>query len=328
MRSYEGIAEKALNALQQQAPDSPLLELVVADVAVSQEKYPAALAIYRRVMEGAPPVGGLHEAVAEIYERAGKPEWAAQERRADQAALRRPSAPARRGVRLSRRQVSRVARGRPAVADVRAGRYWTIRAANRLATEAVARLESLPPSVELHLIRAELAQSGGRNTEAVAEVRAALKLSPGNPVIERALAEALLQAHDTDEALPLLERLNRERPDDALLFMYGDALLQSQQIERAIPILERAAGAKDAPVAAHAALGRAYVQVGRYEEALPHLIVASKGDQDGDVHLQLARALQALGRAADAQKAMAEYQRLRQQAAPSGTAEKALTPPK
>ena len=33
-------------------------------------------------MVGAPPVGGLHEAVAEIYERAGKPEWAAQERRA------------------------------------------------------------------------------------------------------------------------------------------------------------------------------------------------------------------------------------------------------
>ena len=27
-------------------------------------------------------MGGLHEAVAEIYERAGKPEWAAQERRA------------------------------------------------------------------------------------------------------------------------------------------------------------------------------------------------------------------------------------------------------
>ena len=82
LEATRGSAEAALDALQQQAPDSPLLELVVADVAVSQEKYPAALAIYRRVMEGTPPVGGLHEAVAEIYERAGKPEWAAQERRA------------------------------------------------------------------------------------------------------------------------------------------------------------------------------------------------------------------------------------------------------
>ena len=326
-RSYEGISEAALAALQQQAPDSPLLELVVADVAVSQEKYPAALAIYRRVMAGTPPVGGLHEAVAEIYKRAGKPEWAAQEL---QAVKRGSAAECTSRMAecdfLAGKFRESLAAGVQSTSP--AGRYWTIRAANRLATEAVARLESLPPSVELHLIRAELAQSGGRNTEAVAEVRAALKLSPGNPAIETALAEALLQAHDTDAAVPLLERLTRERPDNALLSMYGDALLQSQQIERAIPILERAAAAKDAPVAAHAALGRAYVQAGRYEEALPHLIVAAKDDEDGETHLQLARAFQALGRAADAQKALADYKRLHERTAPSGNAEKALTPPK
>ena len=326
-RAYEGIAEKALNALQQQAPDSPLLELVVADVAVSQEKYPAALAIYRRVMVGAPPVGGLHEAVAEIYERAGKPEWAAQERRAIKP--RSAAACATRVAEcdfLAGKFRESVAAGLQSPTP--SGRYWTIRAANRLATEAVARLETLPSSVELHLIRAELAGSSGRNTEAVTEVRAALKLSPGSPTIERALAEALLQAHATDEALPLLERLNRERPDAPLLFMYGDALLQSQQIDRAIPILERAAAAKDAPVATHASLGRAYVQVGRYEEALPHLTIAANEDQDGETHLQLGRAFQALGRPADAQKAMTEYQRLHQRRAPTGTAEQTLTPPK
>ena len=313
--------------MQQQAPDSPLLELVVADVAVSQEKYPAALAIYRRVMVGAPPVGGLHEAVAEIYERAGKPEWAAQERRAIKP--RSAAACATRVAEcdfLAGKFRESVAAGLQSPTP--SGRYWTIRAANRLATEAVARLETLPSSVELHLIRAELAGSSGRNTEAVTEVRAALKLSPGSPTIERALAEALLQAHATDEALPLLERLNRERPDAPLLFMYGDALLQSQQIDRAIPILERAAAAKDAPVATHASLGRAYVQVGRYEEALPHLTIAANEDQDGETHLQLGRAFQALGRPADAQKAMTEYQRLHQRRAPTGTAEQTLTPPK
>jgi predicted Zn-dependent protease len=326
-RSYEGISEAALAALQRQAPNSPLIELVVADVAVSQEKFPAALAIYRRVLDGTPPVGGLHEAVAELYERAGKPEWAAQELRA-----------------VERRSASECAT-RVAECDFLAGkfreslatamhsvtpsgRYWAIRAANRLATAAVAQLETLPPSVELHLIRAELAQSSGRNTEAVTDVRAALQLSPGNPAIERALAQALMQAHDTDEALPLLERLNRERPDASLLFMYGDALLQSQQIERAIPILERAVTAKDPAVAAHASLGRAYVQAARYEDSLPHLTAAAREDADGDVHLQLARAFQALGRPADAQKAMAEYQKLRRRAASSGTVETTLTPPK
>jgi predicted Zn-dependent protease len=327
VRSYEGISETALAELQRQTPNSPLIELIVADVAVSQEKYPAALAIYRRVMEGTPPVGGLHEAVAEIYERAGKPQWAAQERRAikprSQAECARHAAECDF---LAGKFRESLAAGVQSTTP--AGRYWTIRASNRLATEAVARLESLPPSVELHLIRAELAESSGRKTEAVAEVRAALKLSPGSPVIERALAEALVQAHDTDEAVPLLERLTRERPDAALLFMYGDALMQGQQVERAIPILERAAAAKDAPAAAHAALGRAYMQVGRYGDALPHLAIGVKDDQDGDTHLQLARAFQALGRPADAQKAMAEYQRLHQRSAPSGNAEPALTPPK
>jgi tetratricopeptide (TPR) repeat protein len=326
-RSYEGISETALAALQREAPNSPLLELVVADVAVSQEKFPAALAIYRRVLEGTPPVGGLHEAVAELYERAGKPEWAAQELRA----VNRRSA-AECATRVAECDFLAGKFGESLAAAMQSitpsGRYWTIRAANRLATAAVAHLETLPPSVELHLIRAELAQSSGRHTEAVAEVQAALKLSPGDPAIERALAEALLQAHNTDDAIPLLERLNRERSDATLLFMYGAALLQSQQIDRAIPILERVVIAKDPPFAAHASLGRAYVQAGRYEEALPHLTVAMKEDVDGDAHLQLARAFQALGRLADAQKAMAEYQKLRQRVASGGNVERTLTPPK
>ncbi len=329
-RSYEGISEAALTALQQQSPESPLLELVVADVAVVQQKFPAALAIYRRVLEGTPPVGGLHEAVAELYERAGKPEWAAIERR-----LVKPPTKTECMARVAECEFL-AGKFRDSLAaamqsSTSSGRYWAIRAANRLATEAVAHLETLPPSIELHLIRAELAQSSRRNTEAVNEVRGALKLSPGNPVIERALAEALFQAHNIDEALPLLERLSRERPNDAsLTFMYGDALLESQQIERAIPILERVAGAKDAPIAVHASLGRAYAQAGRYEDALPHLTIAAKQDEDGRTHLQLARAFQALGRSADAQKAMAEYQKRHERTAllASGGGEKALTPPK
>jgi predicted Zn-dependent protease len=207
-----------------------------------------------------------------------------------------------------------------------------IRSANRLATEAVARLETLPPSVELHLIRSELAQSRGRYTESVTEVRAALALSPGNSTIENALAEALLHARNLDEAIPLLERLNREHPADGpLLSMYGDALVQSQQIERAIPILEDAVKAAGDLISARASLGRAYVQTGRYQEALSHLSAATRDDEDGDVHYQLARAYQALARPLDAKTAMAEYQRRREHAAlklSGDAADKPLTPPK
>ena len=119
------------------------------------------------------------------------------------------------------------------------------------------------------------------------------------PIIEAALAEALVRAHDPGEAIPLLERLTRERPDDgSLLFMYGDALLQSQRIDGAIPVLERRARRPIRRRSPHRRRsGRAYVLAGKYEEALPHLEVAAKQDEDGDMHLQLARAFQALQRA-------------------------------
>jgi predicted Zn-dependent protease len=330
-RTYEGIAATALGALQRQSPDSPLIELVVADVAVTQEKFAAALAIYRRALAGAAPVGGLHEAVAELYERAGKPEWAAVESR---KVRRRPA-----GECAARRAECDFLAGRfreslaaALQSPTAAGRYWVIRAANRLATEAVARLEKLPASVELHLIRAELAKSRGRHVEAVAEIRTALSLSPGNLTIETALAESLLDAHNLDEALPLLERLHQEHPADGhLLFMYGDALVQGQQVDRAIPILERAVRADGAPPSARASLGRAYIQARRYPEAVSHLEAAAAQDADGDVHYQLARAYQALGRTAEAQTSMTEYQKRHDRAAPqpSGeTADKLLTPPK
>ncbi len=329
-RSYEGIAETTLTALQTSSPDSPLLELVVADVAVAQDKFPAALAIYRRVLAGTPLVGGLHEAVADLYEQAGYPDWAAAER----AKIKRRT-PADCAARAAECHFL-AGRIREALAAALAsptpvGRYWAIRAGNRLATEAVRHLEMLPPSVELHFIRADIAQSRGLHTESVKEMRAALALAPGDPAVEIALAEALLHAHDLKGAIPLLERLNRDRPGDAsLLLMLGDALVEEQQLDRAIPVLERAAKAPDALPHAGASLGRAYVQAGRYEDSLPFLQAAAKTDEDGDVHYQLARAYQALQRPAEAAEAMTVYQRKKgREAAPSPDAapEAVLTPP-
>jgi predicted Zn-dependent protease len=82
-------------------------------------------------------------------------------------------------------------------------------------------------------------------------------------------------------------------------------------------------------VPVQASLGRAYVQAGRYADALPHLEAAVAGDESGDVHYQLARTYQALQRGDDARRAMAEYQKRHQQAAepPTGAKEEALTPP-
>jgi len=327
-KSYEGLAEELLAAVQRQSPDSPVLELLVADVAVTQEKFSAALAIYRRV-EANPPVGGLHEAIADLYERAGKPDWAATERRKSE--VRTPARCAARPGEcefLAGRFREAIAAGTRAATP--AGRYWAIRSANRLATEAVAHLETLPPSIELHLIKAEIAQSRGQRPDAVREVRDALALAPGNPVIETALAEALLGAHNLDEALPLLQKLTRASPGDpALLLMFGDGLVERQQLDEAIPVLEAAVKADRSSLAARASLGRAYVQAGRYADALPHLEAAVAEDETGELHLQLARTYQALQREDEARKAMSEYQKRHQETAapPTDAKEETLTPP-
>jgi predicted Zn-dependent protease len=329
-RSYEGIAEASLTALQKDFPDSSLVELIVADIAATQEKYAAALAIYRRALQNKVLVGGLHESVADLYERAGKSDWAAIELR---KAKPRTSAYCATRVAECRFLEGKVQESLTAALQSTgaAARFWAVRAANRLAVDAVAHLETLPSSVELHLIRAEIAQSRNRFPEGVAEVREALKLDPGNPTIESALAEALLQAHDLDEALPLLERLTQQQPEDgSLLLMYGDALLQARQVDRAIPVLEQAVRAQNGSTTARALLGRAYLQAAKYVEAVPHLEASLEPDEDGDVHYQLARAYQALGRGDAAQKALQEYQRRRPiepTDAPVDSANVTLTPP-
>jgi predicted Zn-dependent protease len=328
-RSYQALSENAFEALQASSPDSPLLELLVAEVAVSQDKFPAALSIYRRIMAAAPPVGGLHESVAELYERSGHLDWAASERAKAPRASANCTARVPECHFLAGRYGDALTAALASTTPV--NRYWAIRSANRLAIEAIGRLESLPESVELHLVRAEIAQSRGQNPEAVEEVRAALKLSPGNPAIESALAEALLHAHALDEAIPLLQRLNSATPDDpSLTLMLGDALLEQQQIDRAIPVLERAVRGPQPLPHARASLGRAYVQAGRYADALPLLEAAAGDDADGEVHLQLARTYQAVGRPDEARKAMAEYQARKQAQSGEGPAagpEPVLTPP-
>ena len=210
-RSYEGIAEETLTALQTASPNSPLLELIVAEVAVTQDKFPAALAIYRRALVRTPPVGGLHESVADLYERAGHPTGPPRSGRKPSAGGPHTARPVRRSATSWRRAcANRWPPVSPSPTPV--GRYWTIRAANRLATEAVAHLETLPSSVELHLIRAEIAQSRGQHPESVKEMRAALALAPGILDVEIALAEALLHAHDLKEAIPLARAAEPRSP--------------------------------------------------------------------------------------------------------------------
>ena len=180
----------------------------MADIAATQEKYPAALAIYRRALQNNVPVGGLHESVADLYERAGKSDWAAIELRKV-----KPRTAAycstRRAECLFLDGKFREALSAAQQSTGAAARFWAVRAANRLAVEAVGHLETLPSSAELHLIRAEIAQSRNRNPEAVTEIRAALALHRAIRRLKALLRKRSCSRAHLDEAIPLLERLTQ-----------------------------------------------------------------------------------------------------------------------
>jgi len=334
-KSYEALARQSFSQLQTIASGSAWEALLVADVWVSAGRFEQALALYRDVLGLNPGIPGVHRSIATLYERAGKADWAATE------AAKEPPQPATCEAAAAD---CAVLASRPLEALAAAGTrqdartlYWRIRALNDLATSAFATLDGLPPSPEVHLIRAAVDRDHGHLVDAVAELKAARVLDPGNRTIEEDLASALYESKNLDEALPLLAHL--AGPADTATaewaFFYGDALLQAQQVEQALPYLKAAARKEPDAPAVHASLGRGLLQSGDAAGALPHLQAAAKADDpdsDGAIHYQLAQVYQRLGRGTDAKLALAEYQKRQAAHAPEtpsapGTPRPGLTPP-
>jgi predicted Zn-dependent protease len=95
----------------------------------------------------------------------------------------------------------------------------------------------------------------------------------------------------------LEELLKRERSSAELNLLYGETLLESQQIEPAISHLRDAIKYDPRLLPAKASLGRAYLQIGKAQDAIPYLKEALQTDPDGSLHYQLARADQSTGQA-------------------------------
>jgi len=189
--------------------------------------------------------------------------------------------------------------------------YWQAKAANELALQAFFRLGQLPPSAEMHRVKAEIARAANQHLEAVQEWRAALELSPGNPRIQQELAISLFMAGDYRAALETSLTLLKTDPRSAEFhFMVGDSLLRLEDPEKAAPYLERALALNPDLVAARASLGLALSRLGKFAQAVPLLEKALDLDDDGSLHYQLARAYQAAGQADKARTAMAQYQDL------------------
>ncbi len=307
-KAYEALARQAFQRLDKAGQGSAWWLARVAETKLSEKQYAAAFTLYREALAKSPKLRDAHAGLAEVYRSTGHADWAA----AAQAAARKLPPPdcaaARQECAFAAGRMLAAAQGPPGVETY----YWQSRAYSALAAQSFARLEQLPPSLELHRFRAQVASARREYLEAATELREALKLAPGHPQLQLELAAALHSARDHAGALQILQGLPAS-PEVA--FMTGDTLLEVGQIDKAIPLLESAVRAQPGDLPSRASLGMAYARSGRLDRALEHLKAAQPIDTDGRVHFQLARAYQAAGQAELAKEAMRKYQELQKPAA-------------
>ena len=195
--------------------------------------------------------------------------------------------------------------------------YLLGKAYSQLALDAQARLlASAPESSYAYLATAEDHDLNGRTDEAIDAYREALSIDEALPHAWRALAD-LERARGRERAAADAYRraLERHPGDGALHLRYGEALLALGLADQALPHLELAAGADPEPPAAAEALGKALLDLGRFEgarDALSRALQAATDEQmQMKAHYQLARVSRKLGDTEAAQRHLHEFGVLR-----------------
>jgi len=119
---------------------------------------------------------------------------------------------------------------------------------------------------------------------------------------EREAGRAYWMAREYSSALKLFRKIIPVFADDAELnYEMGDALMRTDGAEAALPYLEKSI----ALVPGRATLGKAYVELKRYEEAIPHLEAGVS--TDSNLLLPLSTAYKQTGRVTEAARALKLY---------------------
>jgi len=313
--AYLALAQEAFERLEATAPNSAYWYALMARSRAEQQQYRSAFYLYRQALALRPDFRGLHAALAEIYRKTGREDWAAVELERERALGPPDCSRALLECRFARDDFRGVLNLAARREDPEA-LYWRSRAASALALNAFARLDELGPSPYRHRVAAEALRLEERHAEAVREWRAALKLAPGDATLQLELARSLMANQEHRAALEVLNELGRSQPRWAEVHrLRGMALLSLQEPADAVAPLEEAVRLDPASTATRAALGRAYLQADRPAEAIPHLEAAAQFDEDGSLHYLLAQAWLRTGERQKAEAALERRRQLQQAAA-------------
>lgn len=181
-----------------------------------------------------------------------------------------------------------------------------------------------PDSVWLHQAAGEANESQGLYDAALREYRQVLAAVPRRPGIHFRIGRVLLERSASDdshadgpEARRAFEAELALDPTNAnAAYELAEMHRKAGELDPARHLFEQAVARDPTFEDALIGLGRTLIALGRAEDALPHLKAAVTAVPDSDVaYYQLALAYRTLGNAAEQEKALAEFDRLRGTAA-------------
>ena len=213
--TYQATAAAAFEQLQKADATSPYVSALVADTRVQRRQFRSGFFFYNEAAKQLPNLHGIHASLADVYRKTGHSDWAAEEdakeRALPPADCKAHPAECQFAGGHDLQILTQPRRGTVSPEAL----YWRAKAANELAMQALFRLGQLPPSAELHQLRAEIARGQGQHLESAREWREALALMPGNPRLRRELADSLFMAQDYRAALAEVESLLQGRSEIA-----------------------------------------------------------------------------------------------------------------
>jgi tetratricopeptide (TPR) repeat protein len=328
-QAYEDLSHQAIATFGARPDDASWRQLLAADALHASRRLIDAFTLYREAIAQLPSMVTIHDSVVRIYEETDHADWAARERGV--AA----------GIAVDctvRKALCEFRAGRPASALAVAltqadaeSRYWQARAAAELSRAAFKHLDDLPDSVERRAVRAAIARSEERYFDAIAELNAALGFAPGDPALVDDLAASYYAVGDYDRVVATLSPLPGRDPGEIEhLKLIGYSLLRLRRVDEALPVLERAVDRDAADPGPRLALGRARVQHGDFAAAIPLIESQLAGDEDGSLHVQLARAYAGIGQPDKAAALLARSEELRRAAndAAAAAARRTITAPR
>lgn len=192
------------------------------------------------------------------------------------------------------------------------------RAHNLVARDSYARMARLDPSNwHVHRVQAELYADEGRHADAITEYEAALKLETRNPDLYEGLGDEYRKTNQLDAAQRSYTKQLQLSPKNAVaMYNLGSIEVERGSYATGVPLLQAMLKSFPGSPLAEYYLGRGLAGEGKDAEAIPWLEAGAAGDPEGEIgkrsYYELSRSYRRLQRTADAQRAVAEYNRLRE----------------